>query len=60
MSACYPALLELIRNMLDNQLDYSVYEETLRETFTINAYPAFTLDKVFHASFYTTSSPIWL
>ena len=46
VGACYPAVLEMVRNLLDGHLDYNAYEDTLRETFTIHAYPAFTLDKV--------------
>ncbi|XP_018026656.1 paired amphipathic helix protein Sin3a isoform X2 [Hyalella azteca] len=46
LKACYPAVLEMVRNLLDGHLDYNTYEDSLREIFTIHAYHAFTLDKV--------------
>ena len=46
VEACYPAVLEMVKNLLDGHLEYNTYEETLRETFTIHAYPCYTLDKI--------------
>lgn len=42
----YTTLLEMIRNVLDGNMESSVYEDQLREMFGIHAYLAFTLDKV--------------
>ena len=44
----YPAFLDIVRNLLDGNMDSTQYEDTLREMFGINAYIAFTLDKVVH------------
>ncbi|KAK7075084.1 Paired amphipathic helix protein Sin3a [Halocaridina rubra] len=42
----YPALLDMIKNVLDGNLEPTAYEDTLREMFGIHAYTGFTLDKV--------------
>lgn len=44
----YPAFLDIVRNLLDGNMDSVQYEDTLREMFGIQAYIAFTLDKVVH------------
>ncbi|CAF0772019.1 unnamed protein product [Brachionus calyciflorus] len=44
----YPAFLDIVRNLLDGNMDSSQYEDTLREMFGTHAYIAFTLDKVVH------------
>uniref|UniRef100_A0A8C5GE67 Histone deacetylase interacting domain-containing protein n=1 Tax=Gouania willdenowi TaxID=441366 RepID=A0A8C5GE67_GOUWI len=42
----YSAFLEMIRNLLDGNMEASQYEDSLREMFTIHAYIAFTMDKL--------------
>ncbi|XP_053228337.1 paired amphipathic helix protein Sin3b isoform X1 [Podarcis raffonei] len=42
----YPAFLDLVRNLLDGNIDPTQYEDTLREMFTIHAYVGFTMDKL--------------
>ncbi|XP_034946100.1 paired amphipathic helix protein Sin3a isoform X2 [Chelonus insularis] len=42
----YPAFLDMVKNVLDGNMESTVYEDTLREMFGIHAYIAFTLDKV--------------
>ncbi|XP_066964791.1 paired amphipathic helix protein Sin3a isoform X2 [Macrobrachium rosenbergii] len=42
----YPALLDMIKNVLDGNLEPTAYEDTLREMFGIHAFTGFTLDKV--------------
>jgi paired amphipathic helix protein Sin3a len=42
----YPAMLDMVKNVLDGNMDSTTYEDTLREMFGIHAYIAFTLDKV--------------
>ncbi|CAG7726194.1 unnamed protein product [Allacma fusca] len=42
----YPFFLELVRNLLDGNIEAGNYEDTLREMFGIHAYIAYTLDKV--------------
>jgi paired amphipathic helix protein Sin3a len=44
----YPVFLDIVRNLLDGNMDSVQYEDTLREMFGIHAYIAFTLDKVVH------------
>lgn len=44
----YPAFLDIVRNLLDGNMESTQYEDTLREMFGIHAYIAFTLDKVVH------------
>lgn len=45
-SEYYSTFLDIVRNLLDGNIDASQYEDTLREMFGIHAYIAFTLDKV--------------
>ncbi|XP_022658802.1 paired amphipathic helix protein Sin3a-like [Varroa jacobsoni] len=42
----FSTFVEMIKQLLDGQLDSSQFEDQLRELFGINAYHAFTLDKV--------------
>lgn len=42
----YGTFLELIKSLLDGNIEGSSYEDQLREMFGIHAYVAFTLDKV--------------
>lgn len=42
----YPAFLDMVRNLLDGNMDSSTYEDSLREMFGIHAYIAFTMDKI--------------
>nr|XP_023674324.1 paired amphipathic helix protein Sin3b isoform X1 [Paramormyrops kingsleyae] len=42
----YPAFLDMVRSLLDGNLDSTQYEDTLREMFTIHAYIGFTIDKL--------------
>ena len=51
MEDFYPALLDMIKNVLDGNLECVAYEDTLREMFGIHAYIAFTLDKVSYIFF---------
>lgn len=44
----YPVFLDIVRNLLDGNMDSTQYEDTLREMFGIHAYISFTLDKVVH------------
>uniref|UniRef100_A0A8C7R4G3 Paired amphipathic helix protein Sin3a n=1 Tax=Oncorhynchus mykiss TaxID=8022 RepID=A0A8C7R4G3_ONCMY len=42
----YSAFLEMVRNLLDGNMEPTQYEDSLREMFTIHAYTAFTMDKL--------------
>ncbi len=42
----YSAFLEMVRNLLDGNMEATQYEDSLREMFTIHAYIAFTMDKL--------------
>lgn len=42
----YPYFLEMVKNLLDGNLESSQYEDQLREMFGIHAYIAFTMDKL--------------
>ena len=42
----YVAFQEMVKNVLDGNMESSTYEDTMREMFGIHAYIAFTLDKV--------------
>lgn len=42
----YPTFLEMVKNLLDGNIESTAYEDNLREMFGIHAYIAFTLDKV--------------
>ena len=41
----YPAYLDMLKNLLDGNMESTAYEDTLRDMFAINAYIAFTMDK---------------
>lgn len=43
----YPAFFDMVKSVLDGNMDNAAYEDTLREMFGIHAFTAFTLDKVF-------------
>ncbi|CAL1277736.1 unnamed protein product [Larinioides sclopetarius] len=42
----YQAFMDMVKNLLDGNLESSQYEDSLREMFGIHAYLGFTLDKV--------------
>ncbi|XP_034005170.1 SIN3 transcription regulator family member Aa isoform X1 [Trematomus bernacchii] len=42
----YSSFLEMVKNLLDGNMEASQYEDSLREMFTIHAYIAFTMDKL--------------
>ncbi|XP_045457494.1 uncharacterized protein LOC123667697 [Melitaea cinxia] len=42
----YNALLELVKGVLDGNIDANAYEDAAREMLGIKAYPAYTLDKL--------------
>ena len=42
----YPAFLDMVKNLLDGNMDAQTYEDTLSEMFGIDAYGSFTLVKV--------------
>lgn len=42
----YSVFLEMVRNLLDGNMEPVQYEDSLREMFTIHAYLAFTMDKL--------------
>nr|CAB3266076.1 paired amphipathic helix protein Sin3a [Phallusia mammillata] len=42
----YPTFLDMVRNLLDGNMDCPLYEDTLREMFTIHAYHTFTMDRL--------------
>ena len=42
----YPAFLDMVKSVLDGNMDSLAYEDTLREMFGTHAFIAFTLDKV--------------
>jgi histone deacetylase complex regulatory component SIN3 len=44
----YPVFLDMVRSLLDGNMDTSSYEDSLREMFGIHAYIAFTMDKIIH------------
>lgn len=46
VSQYYSALLEMVRSVLDGNMEASAYEDGLREMFGIHAFVAFTLDKI--------------
>lgn len=46
---CYGYLLEMVKSYLDGNLEAAVYEEQLRDVFTIHAYVAYTMDKLIQA-----------
>lgn len=42
----FPALIDMVKQVLDGNLDFNQFEDQLREMFGIHAYIAFTMDKV--------------
>lgn len=42
----YSVFLEMVRNLLDGNMEPAQYEDSLREMFTIHSYIAFTMDKL--------------
>uniref|UniRef100_A0A0K8WG99 Paired amphipathic helix protein Sin3a n=2 Tax=Bactrocera latifrons TaxID=174628 RepID=A0A0K8WG99_BACLA len=42
----YPVFLEMLKNVLDGNMDSNSFEDSMREMFGIHAYISFTLDKV--------------
>lgn len=42
----YPTFLDMVKNLLDGNMESNAYEDTLRDMFGIYAYLGFTLDKV--------------
>ncbi|XP_026840742.1 uncharacterized protein LOC6603455 isoform X1 [Drosophila persimilis] len=42
----YPTFLDMLKNVLDGNMDSNTFEDTMREMFGIYAYVSFTLDKV--------------
>jgi paired amphipathic helix protein Sin3a len=46
----YSIFLDMVRSLLDGNMDSSSYEDSLREMFGIHAYIAFTMDKIIHNS----------
>uniref|UniRef100_A0A6P4E6W9 Paired amphipathic helix protein Sin3a n=1 Tax=Drosophila rhopaloa TaxID=1041015 RepID=A0A6P4E6W9_DRORH len=42
----YPTFLDMLKNVLDGNMDSNTFEDTMREMFGIYAYISFTLDKV--------------
>lgn len=46
ISDYYPAFLDMLKSLLDGNMDASTYEDKLRDMYGIHAYIAFTLDRV--------------
>lgn len=42
----YPQFLDMLKSVLDGNMDSNHFEDSLREMFGIHAYIAFTLDRV--------------
>lgn len=42
----YPTFIDMLKNLLDGNMETNTYEDSLREMFGIHAYLAFTLDRV--------------
>ncbi|XP_077966628.1 paired amphipathic helix protein Sin3a-like [Styela clava] len=42
----YPAFLEMVRNLLDGNIEPLQFEDQLRDMFTIHAYTTFTMDRL--------------
>ena len=42
----YPLFLEMVRNVLDGNMESVTYEEQLRDMFHIHAYVGYTMDKL--------------
>lgn len=56
---CYSYLLEMVKSYLDGNLEAAVYEEQLREVFTVHAYVAYTMDKLIQAIVRQVSFDVW-
>lgn len=56
----YPAFLDMVRSLLDGNLESTQYEDTLREMFTIHAYIGFTIDKLIQNIVRQVSQRVWL
>lgn len=41
----YPAFLDMLKNVLDGNMDANNFEDSMREMYGIHAYISFTLDK---------------
>lgn len=54
----YSAFLEMVRNLLDGNMEASQYEDSLREMFTIHAYIAFTMDKLIQSIVRQVMAPL--
>lgn len=46
ISEYYNAFLEMLKSLLDGNMDATTYEDKLRDMYGIHAYIAFTLDRV--------------
>uniref|UniRef100_A0A4W5PA41 Paired amphipathic helix protein Sin3a n=1 Tax=Hucho hucho TaxID=62062 RepID=A0A4W5PA41_9TELE len=55
----YSAFLEMVRNLLDGNMEPTQYEDSLREMFTIHAYTAFTMDKLIQSIVRQVSTCVW-
>ena len=42
----FPYFVDMVKNVLDGNLEASAYEDTMREMFGIHAYIGFTMDKL--------------
>lgn len=42
----YPAFLDMLKSLLDGNMDSTTFEDKLRDMYGIHAYIAFTLDRV--------------
>lgn len=42
----YPVFLDMLKNVLDGNMDSNNFEDSMREMYGIHAYISFTLDKV--------------
>lgn len=54
----YPAFLDMLKSLLDGNMDSTTYEDKLRDMYGIHAYIAFTLDRV--NSYYFCSNKFYL
>lgn len=45
-SEYFPAFIDMVKNVLDGNMEPSTYEDTMRELFGIHAYISYTMDKV--------------
>lgn len=52
----YSTFLDMLKNVLDGNLDANNYEDNLREMFGIHAYVSFTLDRVSFMGTYNFSN----